>query len=780
MPSVDGVEHLSCSLRPPTLDDIQSAFVETSVSDTIDNNDETQASTLDQPANGDCTACPGINSIDSMERGESVEEIFRASLNFDRSSSFCFSGSLPLFGASLYPTAARIEDADGISTTAQLEQGKREQSENIRVESTYAEASLNTLTEEAVVLGSARMSDDPWDEMTVEDREILAMKRAAYAGERSDPLVAQNIKKHGQEATVVAISEYDVHPNEIVQDAVRAELVGQDFTRTVSNAMDNENVESTEADEFTVSAVFSALRTVDNEATEATVIDSAPLASEEDIPSWKHTEEAQVLVLDTSLPLIDVKPAAVDFSEYSNSGIEPIADQEAEVLGIQEEIHPSEVSENETEAELVGTDHNFAFTLANESHLDRNTARSDEPNELRQVDFVVETVDGGSDGEEPISFGNVRAALLVPTILNAETVDSIPTVAPFTRSLSMEGTDTSFRDDTSAQTGNGSAFPLPLPPPRQTAEPSTRNSSVGEEDSSRPDWLRDSPEQLPLGSETVQREASNASGRSAGNTGNQIVQRTSSQLQVLSSSIARGTNKAFEALFGDAKPPFVSRRRLADGEAARYIVSRTLLPASVIFSQPTKMWIATLQTNQKALDSNDVMEASKSLRAFSLPSERQAKCLAQAWTPPRMEPFANHPLCNTCQSKFAVFRRACHCRNCGVCVCKDCTVTWPAKMVPETYNIKKTATVNICKACDWLCNSFRLALLEGDQDKAVALYATGNINIVCPFGNVRSQPTESGCIAVPPLIFISSRSKESCSTLFTHAFSVSHFRSCDG
>ncbi|EEC49687.1 predicted protein [Phaeodactylum tricornutum CCAP 1055/1] len=236
----------------------------------------------------------------------------------------------------------------------------------------------------------------------------------------------------------------------------------------------------------------------------------------------------------------------------------------------------------------------------------------------------------------------------------------------------MEGTDTSFRDDTSAQTGNGSAFPLPLPPPRQTAEPSTRNSSVGEEDSSRPDWLRDSPEQLPLGSETVQREASNASGRSAGSTGNQIVQRTSSQLQVLSSSIARGTNKAFEALFGDAKPPFVSRRRLADGEAARYIVSRTLLPASVIFSQPTKM------TNQKALDSNDVMEASKSLRAFSLPSERQAKCLAQAWTPPRMEPFANHPL-------------------------------------------------------------FRLALLDGDQDKAVALYATGNINIVCPFGNVKGE-----------------------------------------
>jgi hypothetical protein len=150
-------------------------------------------------------------------------------------------------------------------------------------------------------------------------------------------------------------------------------------------------------------------------------------------------------------------------------------------------------------------------------------------------------------------------------------------------------------------------------------------------------------------------------------------------------------------------------------------------------------WVATFQTNQKALDFKNVKEASKSLRAFSLPTESQALCLAKSWTPPRMPPFADNPLCHICSAKFAVFRRACHCRNCGVCVCKSCTVQWPAKMIPETYNIKKENIVNACKSCEWLCNSFRLALLEGKFDEAVALHATGNINLTSPFANVKGE-----------------------------------------
>ena len=150
-------------------------------------------------------------------------------------------------------------------------------------------------------------------------------------------------------------------------------------------------------------------------------------------------------------------------------------------------------------------------------------------------------------------------------------------------------------------------------------------------------------------------------------------------------------------------------------------------------------WVATLQTNQKALDGKNVKEASKSLRAFSLPAEKQAVCLAKSWTPPRMHRFQDNPACHICGVRFAILRRPCHCRNCGVCVCKHCAVQWPSKMIPETYNIKKENVVNACKTCEWLCNSFRLALLEGKVDEAVALHATGNINLTTPFANVKGE-----------------------------------------
>jgi FYVE zinc finger len=169
------------------------------------------------------------------------------------------------------------------------------------------------------------------------------------------------------------------------------------------------------------------------------------------------------------------------------------------------------------------------------------------------------------------------------------------------------------------------------------------------------------------------------------------------------------------------------------------VLPRTLLPSSVIFSETTKSWVATINTNQKALEANNVEESSKSLRAFSVPTQKQAVALARAWAPPQMHPFASNPTCLICEAQFAVFRRACHCRNCGVCICGPCSLQWPVKMLPVTYNIKKESTVTICRACDWLCTEFRLALLRGDHDKVVALYSTGNINLTTPFANVKGE-----------------------------------------
>jgi hypothetical protein len=60
-------------------------------------------------------------------------------------------------------------------------------------------------------------------------------------------------------------------------------------------------------------------------------------------------------------------------------------------------------------------------------------------------------------------------------------------------------------------------------------------------------------------------------------------------------------------------------------------------------------------------------------------------------------------------------------------------------MLPATYNIKKENFFNVCKACDMLSSSFRLALLQGDFDKAIALHSTGNINLTVPFANVKGE-----------------------------------------
>lgn len=137
-------------------------------------------------------------------------------------------------------------------------------------------------------------------------------------------------------------------------------------------------------------------------------------------------------------------------------------------------------------------------------------------------------------------------------------------------------------------------------------------------------------------------------------------------------------------LFGDTKPANGRKGQASDNALlAKTVLSRQLLPWSVIYSEPTNMWVATVNTNQKALDSKNVVEASKSLRAFSVVTEKQATCLAKAWSPPRMHAFSNNPACHICKAKFAVFRRACHCRNCGVAICvssSGCSRPWPAKV----------------------------------------------------------------------------------------------------
>ncbi len=191
----------------------------------------------------------------------------------------------------------------------------------------------------------------------------------------------------------------------------------------------------------------------------------------------------------------------------------------------------------------------------------------------------------------------------------------------------------------------------------------------------------------------------------------------------------------------------------------RPIHTRNLLATSVYHNQATGIWITTINMSQK--ETVNKSNAAKYLKAFSFQTEREAResgrwcaehfsllnvplyCflltylnsiyLAYANAPAKMAPYDENPFCFICSAQFSVFKRASHCRNCGVCVCNGCTTSWSKVCIPETYNIKGETTIKVCKSCDSLSKIFKRSILESNYDDAITVYNTGNINLRCPF-----------------------------------------------
>jgi len=159
--------------------------------------------------------------------------------------------------------------------------------------------------------------------------------------------------------------------------------------------------------------------------------------------------------------------------------------------------------------------------------------------------------------------------------------------------------------------------------------------------------------------------------------------------------------------------------------------TRNLLTAYVNHNKATGLWITTINTNQNARTS------SRYLKAFSFRNEQEARETAYVNAPPLLLPFDKNPHCFVCEVKFTLIRRASHCRNCGICICKGCSTNWSKLMIPETYNAKNTRSVKVCKTCTYLATAFRHALLKGNYELAQSIYMTGNINLRCPFMNVK-------------------------------------------
>ena len=184
-----------------------------------------------------------------------------------------------------------------------------------------------------------------------------------------------------------------------------------------------------------------------------------------------------------------------------------------------------------------------------------------------------------------------------------------------------------------------------------------------------------------------------------------------------------------EKLFGDAR----NSEDVDISASPDCIRKRDYLKWTLRRNTATNEWVATVNTNQKVVEADDRVELQRSFRSFVAPTQQEAHAMGLAMAVPKMLPFDDNPICHICKGKFALLRRPCHCRNCGVCICSACSTTWPSKMIPDTYNTKSLSQVNVCIACDWLSDAFREALEMGKYKAALNLYATGNVNVRTPF-----------------------------------------------
>lgn len=136
-------------------------------------------------------------------------------------------------------------------------------------------------------------------------------------------------------------------------------------------------------------------------------------------------------------------------------------------------------------------------------------------------------------------------------------------------------------------------------------------------------------------------------GRSKNNSDS--LSRSRSRQRERSSSVSRirkqlsGDGTLRERLFGNSP---IKRRESDNNDSSQpslppeSILPRTLLTTSVFHNNQTNLWIATINTNQKTEGGKGF--AAKYLRAFSYPTEREAKEAANAYAPPRMHPFGDY------------------------------------------------------------------------------------------------------------------------------------------
>jgi hypothetical protein len=220
--------------------------------------------------------------------------------------------------------------------------------------------------------------------VTLDDEaELIAYKRAAAGYSRGvgpsswSALGNNNVDAFSalsdQEAVVVDITEHDVHPSDLSHNDARAELIGQDYSRSLE-------MPSTPGIAFDESYVSSYQATPNDMG----VLDGRAMINEDESSAWNSPYSGDTYVFDNSSANSLERKRPADHNDHNHDpwarNLEQdagfvLAEEEAEVVGITENVHPSEIS-GESVAEFIGSNFNVAMAVRPETMDDSSDGRA--------------------------------------------------------------------------------------------------------------------------------------------------------------------------------------------------------------------------------------------------------------------------------------------------------------------------------------------------------------------------------------------------------------------
>eukprot|EP00980_Cylindrotheca_fusiformis_P017142 scaffold5276_cov134-Cylindrotheca_fusiformis.AAC.9 len=556
---------------------------------------------------------------------------------------------------------------------------------------------------EATILGSSNVNG-AWQDDEAEFMESNVGTFAVEDGIDSGPSHHEWRSSQGSGANVAEVVDIteEVHPSELVDNAARAELIDTDSSSAIPIPSNHHREES------------SGGSSSQAPAEEVQVLYDSPDDVAVEAPELKETPDAD----------------SQWRSRDSSGGSYVVPDGEAEIVGITENVHPSELVPDATQAELIGTDSGCAVAVRS-NRLQSQSERHQSDSRVGDAGVVVEQDPDGAVrmganpedetfepreaqatiiSEQDFTDFDRRGSTIAEATVENENTQSMTPATPVTI-LPEQIDEEAFNDSPQkSEVPLAARTPIGRSSPSFSLEDRSRSGGVAQPERTRTPSFRGFQQyRCPRGASPAVAavEVNDSVNPNRPRATSDVVvaseplNSSNSRLQAFSPSsfarntgsvVVRSTTNVMDLLFGNRD------NKLPDESLGRSVYPRTLLPSTVIYSDATKTWVTTVNTNQKALETNNVQESSKAVRAFSVPTRKQALCLARAWSPPKMHPFEENPACCICESQFNVFKRASHCRNCGVCICNSCNAQWLPKMLPNTYNIKRESMMNTCSA----------------------------------------------------------------------------------